>query len=372
MKIKIHQSDLNKALNIVEKALSSKNVIESLKGIKIKVDNDQIVFLASKSEIAIEYKLNINDVDLEIFETGSFIVPGFYFINIIRKINSNYITIETINKSIKIQSNKSNIELICFDNDSYPLINFELTGSIKLNMNKNLIEQTFNKTKYAISNNPINPILTGINYNFKDDYLKIYTTDSLRMIYYKMDYKEENEVSFTIHKSLMQDIIKVLSYEDDEIIKLEVNQSQCLINSANLNIKIRLLEGNFPNIEKIIPSSSTFNYIVEKEDLYESLQRVILLTERNESVVVASISDNVLTLKSSHKFLGTIEEYTKIFDLKGNPFEIAFDPYFVLDSLNTIDRKDVKLEFTDEISGFVIKDPENDNVINIISPIRLN
>ncbi len=372
MQINIHKSDLNKALNIIEKALSNKNVIETLKGIKIEVTKTNITFITSKSEIAIEYTINLDDIDIKVEKTGIIVVPGFHFINIIRKLNSNYIKIEKINNIINIHANKSHVELIELDSSSYPKINFDLNDTKDLEINKSILVETFNKTKYAISNNPINQMLTGLNYNFTTDSLKVFTTDSLRMIYYKVEQKYNIDVNFTINKHLLQDINKILEYIEEDNLIIKITDNQCLITSNTLKIKTRLLDGAFPNVEKIIPTSNTFNYVINKQDILEALQRVVLLTERNESVVVAKINNSSLQLKSSHKFLGTIEEQCQISQFQGNAFDIAFDPYFVLDAVHTIDEDEVKLEFIDEISGFVIKNLTNDNIINIISPIRMN
>ncbi len=371
MKINIHQSDLNKALNIVEKSLSSKSVIESLKGIKISVTENDITFLSSKSEIAIEYKANLNDIDIEVEEIGDIIVPGFHFINIIRKMNSNYIKLYQEGNKLNIYANKSHIELIGFDKNSYPHISFDLTEANRIKMNKEILRDAYNKTKYVISQNPINQILTGINFNFINNQLKVYSTDSLRMTFYKRDFPIDKDVSFTVNKSLLSDVNKILEYFNEEDIVLSFNDNQCLIKNNNIKLKLRLLDGNFPNIEKIIPQEITFSYNINKANLLESLQRIVLLTDRNESVVQAKISNNELELSSSHKYLGTIEESFNITNLKGSGFSIAFDPYFMIDALATIEEEEVLMEFIDEISGFIIKNPNNDNIINVISPIRL-
>lgn len=372
MKIKIHQSDLNKALNIVEKSLSSKSVIESLKGIKITVTETDIIFLTSKSEIAIEYKMGLNDIDIEVEEIGEVIVPGFHFINIIRKMNSNYIKLEQVGNKLNIYANKSHIELIGFDKNTYPHISFELTESKSFEMEKALLKESYNKTKYVISQNPINQILTGINFNFKDNFLKVYATDSLRMTYFKKEYNLNDDFSFTINKNLLSDINRILDNSNEEKFQLSFNDNQCLIKNTNVKIKVRLLDGNFPNIEKIIPNDISFSYDINKENLLESLHRIVLLTERNESVVQAKIEGSELQLVSSHKFLGTIEENFNIKNLKGSGFPIAFDPYFIIDAVATIEEEEVSLQFIDEISGFIIKNPSNDKIINVISPIRLS
>ena len=187
-----------------------------------------------------------------------------------------------------------------------------------------------------------------------------------------MKFKQEKATSFTISKNLMQDINKILEIFDDEEILFKINENQCLIVNEKLKIKTRILDGNFPNIQKIIPTTSTFSYSIKKVELSEALSRVVLLTEKDESVVSATVDSSLLKLKSSHKFLGAIEEHCQINQLQGNSFKIAFDPKFVLDALHTISGDTVRFEFIDEISGFIIKNVDNSEIINVVSPIRIN
>lgn len=370
MKIKIHKNDLLKIINIIEVGLTNFSVIESLKGIKISVKNNNISFISSKSELAIVYQTTPDKIDIQIIEEGEIIIPGRKFIEIIKKLNASYIDLITEKNILNIKTNNSHIQLISYDITSYPTIKFELNDYQNIKLNKNILIEGYNKTKYSIDNNPVNPILTGINFKNESN-LKISSTDSLRVTLYQIEEDYGEKFNFTINKNLIENLIKIIEHED-EILDTYITNNQLLIKTENIKVKLRLLDGKYPEIEKIIPTNITFSYEINKVSLLESLERVNILTEKNESIVICEINNNQLSLKTSHKFLGKIEETCNIKTLHGTPFKIAFDPDFVLKALNTIEEEDVKFEFVDEVSGFNIKNIENNSIINVISPIRIN
>lgn len=373
MKFKLHQQDLINTVTILEKALGQKTVIESLRGIKIECHQDKIVFIASKSEIAITHTLFQEEHELEIERTGSALISGIHFSNIVRKLNSNTIELEQIENTLHIKTPKSHIELLGYDLNSYPYINFELPEAQTITVDKKLFQLAYKKNKYSISKNQMKPILTGINYNFTKNQLKVSSTDSLRMTFFLADIEQEStiEKDITIAKHIISDINKILDLIEDEQIDLVVSNNQILIKTPNLTVKSRLLDGDFPKMEKVIPKTSSFSFELESSVLSNALNRVLLLTDKDESVVTATFHNDLIKLTSSHQFLGGIEETCPIEKIQGSPFSIAFDPQFVIDAIATIDSDILKLEFVDEVSGFCVKGNDSDQILNIISPIRM-
>lgn len=372
MKIKINQQELLNTLNILDKAINSKSVIESLKGIKIEVKEDEVIFTASKNSLAIIVNLNKNNTDLEIFETGSSIVSGIHFINVIKKLSASYINLETEGSILHIKSKKTHIQLNGYELDSYPLINFKLEEPINFNFKKELFHNIYNINKFSVSIKPIKPVFTGINFNFKEDYLLVTSTDSLRITYNKLNNFDNIKTQFTIGKNTMQDLTRICDYIEDEDLEFNISNNQLILKTNNVQVKARLLDGDYPDVEAILPKNTNFSYELDRKDILTALDRIVLLTDKEESVVSANVINNNLELKSNHKFLGGIEEFCSIKNLKGNPFEIYFDPIFVFEALQTIESDFVVFEFIDEVSGFLITDVENRNIINIISPIRIS
>src|SRR5699024_10308298 len=109
---------------------------------------------------------------------------------------------------------------------------------------------------------------------------------------------------FTISKNILQDLIHIFDLVEDEEFELNFSNSQFVIKTKNIQIKSKLIDGEFPEIEKLIPTNISFSYEINARELANALERVVLLTDRNESVVTAKVEQNNLNLSSFHKFLG--------------------------------------------------------------------
>ncbi len=369
MEIIIKQRELLGALSIVEKAISSKTIIESLKGIKIIAKGDTLTFIASKTELAIEYKLeNVN-----ISEEGTIIVLGHQFINIIKKLtdNDSEIKIHTENNLVILQTENSKVSLVTLSVHDYPEINFDSRDEF-VTIDKSILTNAYNKTKYSIATNTAKVILTSINLDFNDTMLRAASTDSKRLSYVTMDPIADLNLNMNISKFLYQDIIKVLELVETKEVSLYKNNKQIQIECKNLKLKGRLIDGDYPQVENLIPSRSTYSFTIDSHALLNSLDKVQSLSDKSNSVVTIEHVDGRLLIKFFIQELGGIEEYVAIDNIDGTPFKIAFDPVYVIDALHSIAANEVELNFEAETSAFQICSTQNKNNVQVISPIRMS
>lgn len=369
MHFKIKTQQLLQALQIVDIALSSKGVIESLKGIKIEVMNDKIIFTSSKQEVSIVHTVIEN---FETINVGRVVVPGNYFFNIIKKTVDEYVELSIINNSVLISSNSSKIELVEIDISSYPEVRFDFENSRKISISKKLLKKSYMQTKSSISVNTAQPLLTGINFKFNKDKLIVSSTDTRRLSISKFELHSENEVEFTISKFLMSDVLKTLENVECDEINIYLTNNQLVIKSELIMLKTRLLEGKYPDVEKLVPQSSNFSFVVDASTLKLTLEKIVLLSEKDGANVIAKIENEQYVLESKFRELGQIEERCPIQILSGTPFNISYDPHFVLDAISSIQNEKLELRFTDEISPFSITKWQSDESnIQIISPLRM-
>lgn len=369
MEIIIKQRELLNALSIVDKAISSKSIIESLKGIKIIAKDNSLTFIASKTELAIEYKLDNVNITTE----GTIVVYGHQFINIVRKLSDNEteIKIHTDNNLVILQTETSKVSLITLDVFDYPEINFDSKDE-SITIPKQFLQKAYNKTKYSIATNTAKVLLTSINLKFTDEALKAASTDSKRLSYVTLDPVPGLDLEINISKFLYQDIIKVLDQVDTKEIEFFKNNKQIQIESANLKIKGRLIDGDYPQVENLIPNRTNYSFEISSHSLLSALDKVQSLSDKSNSVVTIEHIDGKLLIKFFIQELGGIEEFVVISNIEGNPFKIAFDPSYVIDALHSIAKETVKISFEAETSAFQINAVDSEDNIQVISPIRMS
>ncbi|MGL4589374.1 MAG: DNA polymerase III subunit beta [Mycoplasmatales bacterium] len=370
MKIKIKINDLQKILVILEKGLSSKVIIESLKGIKIDVKSNHIIFCASKSDLSIEYKLELTE-EMEIFESGSVVVSGTQFISIIKKMNNEeFVELTKVENTLQIKTLNSKINLLLFDVSTYPTINTDNEGDL-VELDKAIFSQIYNKAKYSTSSNAINIILSGINLQFKENEIVAASTDQRRLTYLTYPAIDNYENTLTISKYLFSDISKILELIDCQTLKLSNANNQFYFETKNLKVKGRVLDGKFPEAEKLIPADSSFRFKTSSARLLNTLEKIKLISDKTSSVVTVDFDQNAMIVKFFAYDLGSVEERVQFKDLSGDPFKIAFDPQYVIDAIHSIDSEDLKFNFVSETSPFLITAIDDETNKQVISPIRM-
>jgi len=367
MHIKITRTELLKAINITEKAIQSHVVIESLKGVKIKAVDNKIVFTAQKDELSIEYTLEEN---LEVIKEGEIILPISYFSIIVKKTLEEDFEILNEDNVIYLKTKKSKINLTGYDISTYPGVSFDMDVQSIL-IPTNLFKEGFDKTKYCASVDGVKPILKGIHFKFLDNVLTIESADTKRLSIMKYDVTSSSDQEFTISKNLYADITKILEIIKSKNISLRSNGNQLVIEDEGIIIKTRLLDGAFPILDRVLPTQNRFSFDLKVNEVKLILEKIESLSSGEKGTVTLSIENEQLLLKSSFKSLGSIEEKVNLMGLTGSPFEISFDPKFLIEAIQSIDNETIYLQFVNELSGFLVKAKEGENVVHVISPVRV-
>ena len=367
MKFEINRTELLKGLSIVEKALTSRESLNSSRGIKIKATEGKITFMAYKEELAVKYDLTSS---FTVEEKGSVVLPGNHLINIIKKTNAETITFSSNNQTTLLKSKGSKVNLVEFDLDTYNETNFDSNSEAKIQVERKLLEMSYNQNKAAVATETTKPILTGINFSFESERVVISSTDAFRLAISTFNLGIA-ETDFTVNKNSLSDIIKILEIADVTKMELVNNGNQLFVESENLVIKSRLLEGIFPDIERFIPEDVLYSFVIEAQELKSTIEKVLLLSERSGANVVLQVIDNQIEITSQFRELGGIEERCDIDMLEGTPFKISFDPHFLLDAMHSINGKQLEMKFVDEISAFTIEQLGRNDNIQIISPLRM-
>ena len=372
MNFQINKDILLSSLIIAQKALSNKTPNPALQGIKLDVLNDHLVITTSNSDIAI--KLVVKDSSLVIKKQGSVLIPGKYFIEIIRKLDGLKVVISSIiDNMIRIEADRSDITLNMMDIDDYPELEFsEKVKSIKINVRtlKTIIRQT----AFATSSIENRPILTGVNFKIDGNKLTAIATDSYRLSQKQIELNEVYEpLNIIIPGRSLDELIKVLE-NNNEMVELHFDQSKILFKYKNLLFQSRLLEGNYPETSKLVPTEFPIVIKFNKETLSTAIERASLLSSRDGNNAIVKLQlrqDNIVEITSNSPEIGKVlEEVYPVDEIVGSPIKIAFSSKYILDALKIFNSSEITINFTGEIRPFIIKGDYDENMLQLILPVR--
>ncbi len=370
MEIKISKAQLLSAINVIERGLPQKTVIESLKGIKIQAIDNKLIFTTSKNDLSINYEI-VENVD--IIKPGTIVIPGTQFNTIVKKSTDEKFLIKESDQGILLKTEHSKINLLQFDVMSYPNMRFDTAGLEHLTITTKTFNDAYNHTKHAVAANTIKPILSGINFQVKDGKLTAGATDARRLAISTFDLENATgEFNFTIPRNLLSDIVKIVEASNSKEVELYVSNNQIILIADKIQIKTRLLEGDYPTISRLIPQNATYSYTVNSKDIASIIEKVILLSSKEGSNITTNIYGDNLILSSFIREIGSLEEFCSLKEINGSPFAISFDPNFLSNAISSINESELELKMVDEVSAFSITGVKNKSNIQVISPIKLS
>ena len=373
MKFTIKKEILLDALVKVSKAISTKNLIPVLAGIKFELKKKKLTLTASDNDITIQTTIeSLNDDDFRIENEGSIIIQGKYILDIVRKLPDEYINVEVIDElKILIYTDKSEFNLNGISESEYPNIGLEESKKkidIKAGLFKNIVYQT----AFATSNEESKPVLTGINFNIVGDILECNSTDSYRLARKVVTLEKESEESYNIvipsHNIL--EFTKILG-DDEEIVELHVFSNKILFKNGNLKFESRLINGTYPNTSNLLPDDSFLVVKTNLNDFYNVIDRVSILTsDKEKNIVTLETNGNMLVLRSSSAEIGRVEEKMPISKNNNEDIKISFSAKYMMEALKSFSTETVDIHFVGEIKPILIKSTEDETLTQLVLPIR--
>ena len=373
MKFTIKKDLLLEALNKVSRAISTKNLIPVLAGIKFELKKKKLTLTASDNDITIQTSIeSTSDEDFKIENEGSIIIQGKYILDIVRKLPDKYINIEVVDElKIVIYTENSEFNLNGISESEYPNIGLEESKK-KVSINAGIFKNIVNQTAFASSNEESKLVLTGINFNIVGDILECNSTDSYRLArkVVKLDKESEENYNIVIPSHNIVEFCKILS-EDDEIVELHIFNNKILFKTGNLKFESRLINGTYPNTSNLLPDDSLLVVSTKLADFYDVIDRVSILTsDKEKNIVTLETTDEWLILRSSSAEIGRVEEKMPITKNNSENIKISFSAKYMMEALKSFSTETVDIHFVGEIKPILIKSNEDTTLTQLVLPIR--
>lgn len=372
MKIKIKKDLLLENLNKVSKAISTKNLIPILSGIKFDLTKEGLTLTASDNDITIQTFIPADNKDMEIEKEGIIIIQGKYVLDIVRKLPDEFINIEVIDElKILIYAENSEFNLNGINQKEYPNVALENSKNF-VKINTKLFKTIINQTAFATSTDESRPILTGINIKITGDILECSATDSYRLAKKQAKLNEIAGETYNIivpGKNIVE-FMKILN-EGNEELEIHIFSNKVLFKQNNLLFQSRLVSGNYPNVNNLIPSDSFLKITANLSNLYDVIDRASILTsDKEKNIVTLETNKNLLIVRSSSAEIGRVEEKMNITKDNEEEIKISFSAKYMMDALRSFEGDTVELAFEGEVKPIIIKDVEDPNLTQLVLPIR--
>lgn len=370
MKIIILKNHLKSGLEIISKLGSESGSITLpiLKNFLIETIDNKIKLSMTNLEIAITCY-----IPGKVIESGNLVIP-FNIVNSIvtnlqtERINldskDNYLIIKTDNYQAKIQGNTK---------EEFPIIP-QINSQTFLEFSTAVLKKSLSSVINAAQISEVKPELSGILFDFQVNSLKLAATDSFRLAEKNIintQFKSNIEQGFKVIIPLktIQEVIRIFKEENDQI-SVYFEPNQVLFKTENLEIISRLISGNFPEYQTIIPQSSETEIVLNKEQLINAIKLTSSFTDRLNEVRI-SVKENAKNIEvfSFNQILGE-NQYLIPAKIKGTSLEVVFNWRFFFDGVKVLDSENVFLGLNGESKPILIKSPNDISYFYILMPIK--
>lgn len=376
MKFIIQRDRLVQSVQDVMKAVTSRTTIPILTGIKVAATESGVSLTGSDSDISIESfipKEEDGDEIVEVKQTGTIVLPARFFSEIVKKLPTDFVEIEVLNHlQTIIRSGKSEFSLNGLDAEEYPRLP-QIEENNKFQIAADLLKALIRQTVFAVSTSETRPILTGVNWKVENDELICIATDSHRLALRnaKIETEANETYNVVIPGKSLNELSKIID-DTSDLIDIVITENQVLFKAKHLLFFSRLLEGNYPDTSRLIPTESKTEIVVNTKEFLQAIDRASLLARegRNNVVKLSTIENDNIEISSNTPEIGKVIEEIQSQSIGGEEVKISFSAKYMMDALKALEGTDIKVNFTGAMRPFVIRPLHDDTILQLILPVR--
>ena len=365
MKFSFDRDAMIKEICIAQEIISNKNPVSILSNVLLIAENNTLTIKATDTSVNF-----ITQIPVEVVEEGSITIFCDKFMSILSSSPAGEIEFynEDINVTIKPVAKKIKFQLKSISSEKFVDIPkavdvpfFEVPSKEF----KEMIKQTI----FSVSDDPNRYFMTGVYFTKKDDKFVMVSTDAKRLSYCEKSISTSLDFSSSIVPTkILKCILK--NAPDEGNIFLSIVDKLIFVKFGNYEFSSKLLEGQFPNYQKVIPENQAFNFAVSKVDLEAALKRMDIMVDKKASRIIFNIVPGTLTLYSPESELGKADEEIPCrYDDK--EITIALNSRYVSEPLKTIDTEYVVFEFTEAMKAITIRPEPAEDFFHIVMPMNL-
>ena len=375
MKVTLNRAVFIQELATVQRAISTKTTIPILTGVKIELKESGLVLTGSNADISIETILDKDNekAGMDIVSTGAIVLQARFFSEIVRKLPEDTFTLEVIeNNQVSITSGKANFIVNGLDADNYPHLPIvERTNEMTLSVE--LLNQLISETVFAVSQHESRPILTGVHFVLENQKLLAVATDSHRLSQRIIPMEQGGAFNIVIPGKSLVELSRSLGDKEEDV-EISIMENQVLFKTNNMLFYSRLLEGNYPDTNRLIPTSFDTEIEFNVPSFLAAIERASLLShEGRNNIVRLSITEENVILYGNSPEVGKVEEDLNYEKVTGEPLDISFNPDYMKAALRAFGDMSITIKFISPVRPFTLEPAAGEgDFIQLITPVRTN
>tara|TARA_B100000809_G_C15130320_1_gene528116 strand:+ start:1772 stop:2875 length:1104 start_codon:yes stop_codon:yes gene_type:complete len=367
MKFIAKKSQIVEALQNAAAVAERRQTIPILANLRIKAHKSTVEVTATDLEIQIQASSQVVSTE----EEGETTVSARKMSELCRSLPDNEeISFSLSGGKLTVASKDFHADFSTISADDFPELEIS-EEQTSLFISSSVLKRILTKTSFSMASQDVRYYLNGLLLEFDNNEIKGVATDGHRLALASsvLENKEELKLKQILPRKAVLELSKLLP-QSDEAVEINVGTSYFSVKSGNLQFSSKLIDGKYPDYEKVFPSGDPNSLNIEKEKLQLALSRASVLSNEKYRGVRFELSTGSLKLTANNPEQESAEEVLEV-EYTGQPLEIGFNIGYLLDVLGTLETNEVELIFYGEDSSCIIKEPSSESEVYVIMPMRL-
>jgi DNA polymerase III subunit beta len=363
-----------KKLALVSRGVSARSTIQLLGGILLEAGDGVVRLSATDMEISIQ-----TSSPAEVEEEGRVVIPARIFNDIVRSLPGGSFSLEHDDSggTVRLSAGENEYRIRTYAADDFPqLPGFDAEAAFR--MSGDLLVETVEKVSRSYSRDETRPVLTGILISFEENRVRMVTTDSYRLSIKETELATtafEGSREAIIPARAMQEVARIFGSEGEDEVEVSLSENQALFRIGDVLFGTRLIDGNFPEYRRLLPTTFEREISVNREDLMGTLRRVNLFAQRQTPPVPVSLSFSSGSVEVIVRNGEVGEAHERLPATSEDDFLISFNPGYLLDGVSAIDTEKVVFKLNEALKpGLIVPgvdgEEEEPDFLYLIMPMR--
>jgi len=361
----ISRDSFLKTLQAVIGVVERRQTMPVLANVLVQLTNDEISMTATDLEVQL---IASTSDSLKVEKTGEVTIPGRKLLDICKNLPTGIDLKFALDKErVTLRSGRSRFTLATLPATEFPLLE-AVKGAQSITVAQNSLRQQIERTQFAMAQQDVRYYLNGMLFELKNNELVTVATDGHRLAMAAQSVSHDSDVQIILPRKGVLELSRLLDNEGDLTITLSQHHLQAVFGKRRFISK--LIDGKFPEYQRVIPSSTSNNITADRQSLRAALQRAAILSNEKFRGIRVELKENTLGLHSHNPEQEEAEDAIEI-EYSGETIEVGFNVNYLLDVLGILESDEINIGLTDSNSSCLVTDDKMVGSKFVIMPMRL-
>jgi len=375
MKFVVSSQELLEHLQLVNRVISTKNTLPILDNFLFQLSGDSLIITASDLESTLTTTIHLDNTEGE----GNVAITARILTDTLKEFPDQPLTFNVSNEnySVEIISENGKFSFVGQSGNDFPQIpEVKEEVASQINVKSEVLLNGINKTLFATADDELRPVMNGIFIQLSSENLTFVASDAHKLVRYKRLDASAQDVSSFIFPKKSASLLKNIVGKTDEDVKVEFDDKNAIFKLEDYKLVCRLVEGNYPSYESVIPKDNPNKLTINRLDFYNTLKRVSVFSNQASNLVKLNLSSTQLVI-SAQDIDYSISAVEKIqCQYVGEEMEMGFKSTFLVEILSSLSSSEVQMELSDPTRAGIILpsnvDSEDEDILMLLMPMMIN